>query len=335
MAADGVEPLLAAAHRWKRARTSGLGADEARQEAEPATGSCSIPAPTRVHFPSGLSVWCHAPPEALHIHEEIYTRIAYMPADAGLQLPATPGALVVDAGANIGMFALWVANRAQRCQVLAIEPATPSFKLLQRNVEDHGLGQRIACVQAALGEAHGSAELTWYSAMPGNATLFPSAKEHEVRIAFRPERHEAMLRSPGTMIETCEVSTLSQILRARGHSDSVPLAADCAGSSVSASQVMQQCGARPIALLKIDVEGGEVSTLKGIEAADWQRIEQVVVETHSVESRLAVLQLLRRHYKVVGEVADDELEACGLDRKVVYARSPAAEPPPNPDAQEP
>jgi len=49
---------------------------------------------------------------------------------------------------------------------------------------------------------------------------------------------------------------------------------------------------------------------------------QVVVETHSDGLRQQVLAFLGRRFDVVGEVRDAELEACGLERSVVFARGP-------------
>jgi len=62
--------------------------------------------------------------------------------------------------------------------------------------------------------------------------------------------------------------------------------------------------------------------LEGVAAADWPRIRQVVVETHSDELRHRVRRLLGTHFATVGDVTDDALEACGLERAVVFAREP-------------
>ena len=334
--------LLAAAHRWKRARDSDqpAAAAETLGTAAAAEAGDDIPtcAPTRVRLPNGWQIWGHAPAELMYIYDEIFNRAVYFPNGSGVQLARGSTKLVVDVGANVGLFSLWIAQHAPSYQVLALEPARRSFELLQRNVDERGHSQRIACLQLALGaEARGEAELTWYSAMPGNATLFPEAKEREVHIAFRPERHEAMLRSPGTAVELCEMATLSQVLRTRGYTvgGPAPLSDATTGEpTVAASEAASEAKSvtkrqplRPIALLKIDVEGAEVDVLRGIEDEDWRRIEQVAVETHSVFDREEVVAILCRRYEEVGEVADQELEACGLDRKIVYARDRIQEAP--------
>ena len=62
--------------------------------------------------------------------------------------------------------------------------------------------------------------------------------------------------------------------------------------------------------------------LRGIGEADWRRIEQVVVEAHGAARAAEVRRLLGLHYEAVGEAADEELAACGLERAVVWARGP-------------
>ena len=85
-----------------------------------------------------------------------------------------------------------------------------------------------------------------------------------------------------------------------------------------------------IGLLKIDIEGDEIEVVRGIDDGDWARIEQVVIEVHTLEKRAAVVDLLERQYEVVGERRDVELERCGLSHAIVYARCPRRERPPRP-----
>jgi FkbM family methyltransferase len=256
----------------------------------------------RTLLPDGTSVWTHAPAEALHIFDEVVQRECYLPAGSGIALPTSAGAgadgaLIIDVGANIGLFSLWASKQAPSAQLLAIEPAVRTFALLEANLGAWGCSSRVAAVQAALGDTPMErAPLLWYARMPGNSTLHPDEKAADA-VAFRPGRREAMFRCPGNAVDLVRVETLSALLRSRG----------CVGN---------------VALLKIDVEGSESSVLHGVTQDDWPRIEQVVVETHTQEKRQGVLDTLRRHYEIVGEVADVELESCGLDRAIVYARRP-------------
>ena len=189
--------------------------------------------------------------------------------------------------------ALWAARRATQATVIAIEPAARTAALLNRNLTEHDISSRVRTLQVALGASRGRGVLTWYPRMPGNSTLHPEEKEADGALCFRPERREKML-AVGSRDE-CEVNTLSHVL-----------------GEVTAS----------VALVKIDVEGAEIDVLAGIDEADWPRLQQVVLEANGASRRAEARQILSRHYEVVGEVIDDEMALCGLDRAIVYARCP-------------
>jgi len=57
---------------------------------------------------------------------------------------------IVDAGANIGFFALWAARNAPAARILCIEPAPDTYERLVENIRRNGLQDRVTCVQAAL-----------------------------------------------------------------------------------------------------------------------------------------------------------------------------------------
>jgi FkbM family methyltransferase len=65
----------------------------------------------------------------------------YMPADDDV---------VIDAGANVGLFSVWVARRNRNCRVLALEPFAENFAYLQMNLEAAG-AEAVTPYQLALG----------------------------------------------------------------------------------------------------------------------------------------------------------------------------------------
>ena len=331
-------PLLAAARRWKRSRPADI--DDTTTDDAP---SCSVDErragasegePTRVGvgegggggggaadtlllpLPDGSSVWCApaAAAEVAYIFREIVTRACYLP--PGIALPLS-GGLLLDVGANIGLFTLWAAARAPEARIVACEPAPASFSLLCRNVRERGLDGRVCTMPLAIGSSASRRTLTWYARMPGNATFFADEKAAEASVCFRPERRAAMLDA--TVID-CEVRTLSQTLRSAGESggDGVEVGDGGGIAGVPAHDASQLA----VDLLKIDVEGSELDVLRGIDAADWPRIRQVVLETHGSGRQQEAAAILQRHYELVGEIVDEELAACGLERAIVYASRP-------------
>lgn len=57
---------------------------------------------------------------------------------------------IIDAGANIGLFVLYAARQAPTATILAIEPFPATFERLVRAVREHGLSNRVQCLNSAL-----------------------------------------------------------------------------------------------------------------------------------------------------------------------------------------
>lgn len=96
---------------------------------------------TRIEHPAGRAGLIEA---AIEIWlEEDYTKDFYKPAD---------GDVIVDAGANVGLFSIWIARQNPRCRVIALEPFAENFEYLRGNVARARL-ENVACHDVALGAA--------------------------------------------------------------------------------------------------------------------------------------------------------------------------------------
>lgn len=87
-----------------------------------------------------------------HILKEIYYDKVYDPYFRGKK-----DLTVLDLGANIGLFSLYVHKFAST--VLAVEPASDIYECLVRNIHDNELGAVITPVQAAIGGENGQMKL--------------------------------------------------------------------------------------------------------------------------------------------------------------------------------
>ncbi|HEX6347813.1 MAG TPA: FkbM family methyltransferase [Candidatus Dormibacteraeota bacterium] len=78
--------------------------------------------------------------------------------DADYDLPGTDWDsvdTVIDVGAHVGSFTVWVARRAPRARIVAVEPNPQSFHLLERNIRLNGLSDRVRTINAAVGAEAG------------------------------------------------------------------------------------------------------------------------------------------------------------------------------------
>jgi FkbM family methyltransferase len=71
------------------------------------------------------------------------------------QLPANAN-LVVDAGANIGAFTLYVLQNSTQSRIISLEPAPDTFERMAATVRQHNFNERCTPLQKALGDAPGT-----------------------------------------------------------------------------------------------------------------------------------------------------------------------------------
>jgi FkbM family methyltransferase len=94
---------------------------------------------TRIQHPAGRGGLLEATIELWL--EEVYTKDFYQPAD---------GDVIVDAGANVGLFSIRIARQNPHCRVVALEPFAENFGYLEANVARARL-ENINCQELALG----------------------------------------------------------------------------------------------------------------------------------------------------------------------------------------
>ncbi|GAA1991206.1 FkbM family methyltransferase [Amycolatopsis minnesotensis] len=213
--------------------------------------------------------------EIRFLHQEIFLDNCYL--GAGVTLPSRP--VVVDAGANVGLFSLAAKAARPLATVYALEPMPATFTALLANLAHYGHAD-VTALELALGAMKEDvATFTYYPGLPGNSTRHPESK------ARTRERYPAAARLlAGGRPVRVRVEPLSDVLDAVG------------------------CPRR-IDLVKVDVEGAELDVLAGIRDRDWPRIRQLAVETDQLD---AVRELLeRKGFGTTVRVPDGPLREIG------------------------
>lgn len=251
----------------------------------------------RYELPNGMAIIAPNKNETDFMYTEIFEQNTYW--QHGIKLP--PNACVFDVGANIGLFTLQVAQKCAGAVVYAFEPIPDIFHTLQLNTALYGVNVKLFPV--GLAEQAGSATFTYYphvSILSGRFADVAVEKETLKRfLSNQPPQ--------GSEENGLSMHDLEELLAERLRSKQVTC------SLKTLSQVIREDGIERIDLLKVDVEKSERGVLAGIDAEDWSRIGQIVVEVHDIDGRLAeVTTLLEAQGYDLAVEREDVLEESGL-----------------------
>ncbi|KAJ4247526.1 hypothetical protein NW762_013206 [Fusarium torreyae] len=212
--------------------------------------------PELLDFGDNFAAYTTAEIEARFIYKEIFTDHCYDIAD----FPENP--FFVDAGANIGMFSMYMKRKFPHTKILAFEPAPSNYGILQQNLAYHSL-DGVEAHQCALGAEEATEPLTFFHLMPGNSTFVPEEKEEMLKIIegqFPPEFIHSLYNSREQI--DVPVKRLSDFLPASHEMGNIDL-------------------------LKIDVEAREIDVMRGLDDKHWAKVQNVAVEVFDIGGALA------------------------------------------------
>jgi natural product biosynthesis luciferase-like monooxygenase protein/FkbM family methyltransferase len=267
-------------------------------------------------LPNGMTILQHAARQSSGLYQEVFKDRCYL--QHGITLP--DNACVVDAGANIGFFTLFVHQECNNPRVYSIEPMPPNFALLKANVDLYGL-RNVTLINSALSSRNGAANFTFYPQMSGMSRL--SAYHEQVLSAGRTMLlksldGETRGRPPADAMKQEVEAFLQQ--RYQSETFVCPL--------TTLSDIIERYALDRIDLLKVDVENSECEVLAGIAEKHWSRIDQIVLEVHSralLDQVASVLE--RKGYDLAVDplpMVGDQSEDSGIFAAHAYARRKVA-----------
>jgi amino acid adenylation domain-containing protein/FkbM family methyltransferase len=199
--------------------------------------------------------------ETDYIYQEIFVLQAYLRHGITLE----DGDCVVDAGANIGLFTLFVNRIARDLKTISFEPNPAAFKCLQANASAWGANAK--CLPVGLSNENKSGDLTFFEGFSLLSGLYADAanerdvvKNYVLNQSGSDKDNERLDADIGDLIDGGLHAKVEQ----------VPLR--------TLSSVIAEHNIERIDLLKINVEKSELDVLLGIEPADWPKIRQIVLE---------------------------------------------------------
>jgi hypothetical protein len=285
-------------------------------------------------MPGGLSsdnniVWEYIDQhESEFIYHEIFVNESYF---HGLGITLNEGDVVVDAGANIGLFSLFCLSLNPKIKICAFEPIMPIFQVLQRNLSSYFHSSNVhqhsrhhhqtqlfdpqrrlaednlILFNAALGSRNEPQQLFYYfPSAPGESTRHIHERTQQkiqiqqlIRTKPDPLLQEIFPTETELRKRKMCVMEPPDITRSTGYIDSQTCYADV----VTLPTAMREAFGEnwTIDLLKIDVEGDEWNILVGLLTDDN---EKAAFGTQSQRTA----PLIHRIRQIVLEVHDQLLE---------------------------
>jgi 31-O-methyltransferase len=259
----------------------------------------TVPAPAAedlspMRLPNGQVVMQLNPAETSLQYRSIVNDRSYL--RHGVRL--SPGATVLDVGANIGIAALAFHWECPDVRVYAFEPTHPLYEALAWNYAAYRIAG--AAFDYGLSERPGTAVITLYPETTAMSSLYADAS-HDAEVT------RTFLHNSG--FDDADVADMS----AGRH---VTCPQPCLLRTVS--QVLAEHDIETVDLLKVNVEKAERDVLAGIDDADWPRIRQVVGQVHDIGGRLDTVreEMTRRGFSVV---CDQDALLDGTDIYDMYA----------------
>ncbi len=221
-------------------------------------------------LPNGEKTYCVDEMTAKYIFDEIYLVKVYL--SHGITVKA--GDVVFDVGANIGLFARFIAAHASDLEIYAFEPIPQIFRVLEANLED--VPARITTYNVGLGEDEQELTFYFYPRVSGDSTAVPIDWDRKVQLYL--ENYEEIFCDQIPAARHIQVSErksfVESILKHMYKGKKVQ------GKIIPLSNVIKEHNIQTINLLKIDAENFERHVLSGIEDQDWQKIQQIAMEVH-------------------------------------------------------
>jgi FkbH-like protein/FkbM family methyltransferase len=207
--------------------------------------------------------------ETDYVYKEIFEDKCYM--RHGIQIK--DGDTIIDIGANIGLFTLFVNQFGKNIKVYSFEPSPVVYDLLKLNSKAYG--SNVKTFNYGVSDQKKNATFTFYR----NSSVFSSfnANENEDKEAIQAVVRN-MLREV-TDGESAE-EFLEEITNGRLESELYVC------ELLSVSDIISENKIAKINLLKIDAEKSELAILNGINENDWNKIEQIVIEVHDKSGEL-------------------------------------------------
>ncbi len=232
---------------------------------------------TSTKLADGTEIFCIKKPEAkmLDYHVDGYLQHG---------ITINDGDVIFDVGANIGVFGIRAVNSFSNVKVYAFEPIPEILAVLKSNAAKFAKDRFIVLPYGASNE-NTTATFSYFPNTPALSTAHPEMWNKNPQ-AFS-EAVKSTINNPPPQLKWMRFIPASFSGLIAKFLQKGKVSVTCNLRTISS--VIKEEKVSEIDLLKIDCEGAELQALQGIEQQDWNKINKVVVEVHDTENRLQII----------------------------------------------
>lgn len=209
--------------------------------------------------------------ETEFMYQEIFEREVYW----NERMQIDKGDIIVDVGANSGMFCIYLNSFFANLNFFAIEPIPKLVECLKHNASLYEM--KLTVIESGLSDNNEKSFLTYYK----NNTIISHLSELE------PNKELLLAFNKRQFKESVSGEELNELVDFANERETLEI------NLTTLSNIIENHLIDRIDLLKIDAEGSEFKILKGIKPYDWKKIKQIIVEVDNKESGREILDLLK------------------------------------------
>ena len=217
---------------------------------------------------NGVSMYFYNRSEAKILYTEIFENKTYY--KHGIKVPKN--ATIIDIGANVGTFSIFSMITFEYPKIYAFEPVSPIFNLLKKNASLYK--GDIKLFNIGISDKEEEVAFEYY---PNTSTL---SVRHSEYYNIREEVEQFVTNSQERDTQKLADDQMGELLEDRLVNEKH----NCQLRTLS--QVIREQDIQHIDLLKIDAENSEMDVINGIDAEDWSKIDQVIIEVYDKNGRL-------------------------------------------------
>lgn len=271
--------------------------------------------PKETVLPNGMTAFCLRKEEVLLLYQQVQEYLKN-----GIEV--NRGDTVFDVGANIGLFSLWISEQLHfDLNIYAFEPIPVLYEILKQNAERLN-SEKLKVFPFGLSQER---KFVMFGYHPNASPLSTAYPEDSIR--ERDKLKQAILSNfRSSSPKAQKLKWFPPFLRSwmvDRELDRVFQFEQVRCELRTLSKVIVEQKIKQIDLLKIDVERSELDVLLGIEAEDWPKIKQVVVEVHDLDNRVEKVATLLKKHGFRSVVVEQELMLKGSDIFSLYASNKA------------